>query len=57
MHKLCKQQELQAIEREEIALEGYMIESIKMMISKQQNKQEGNEIKRDSQKGQKRAPP
>ena len=53
IHKLCKHQELQTIEKEEIALEGCMIGSIKMTIRKQQNKQEGK--KKGSAKSQKRA--
>ena len=37
MNKVCKQQEIQIIEKEETALEGYMIEITKTMLQKQQD--------------------
>ena len=40
---MCGQQEIQAIDREETALEGYMIEIIKMMLNIHQVKQKEEE--------------
>ena len=42
-NRVCGQQEIQAIDREETALEGYMIEIIKMMLNIHQVKQKEEE--------------
>ena len=43
MNRVCEQQEIQAIGKEEEALEGYMIEITKMVLKKQQDRREGEE--------------
>ena len=43
LNRVCGQQEIQAIDREETALEGYMIEIIKMMLNVHQGKQKEEE--------------
>ena len=43
LNRVCGQQEIQAINREETALEGYMIETVKMVLNKHQGKQKEEE--------------
>ena len=40
INKVCEQQEIQSVEKEEMASEGYMLEITKMMLEKQQDMQE-----------------
>ena len=43
INRVCEQRKIQAIDREETALEGYMIEMIRMMLNKHQDRQKEEE--------------
>ena len=50
INKVCNRREVEVIEEEEMALEGYIIETIKMLKGEQQNT-----VRREEEQGGKRA--